>query len=88
MKTLEEIVYDITTDSSGSFHIEWGEDFEKLSDNEKRIVEDKVYEEIGSCDMCGWHWHIHDMESTKYYEAVCWKCLDDALEEEETEDED
>jgi len=87
--TLEEIARDIIDGSDGSFYMEWGDDIEQLSDSDRSKVEDMVWEEISSCDGCGWHFHVDQMEH--YYDTgdtLCWKCADDRnTEEDEEEDE-
>lgn len=82
--TLEEIAQDIIGWSSGSFYMEWGEDFEQLEEPARSQVEDMVNEEIASCDCCGWNWHVESMEHfDDTGESLCWKCADDRLTEEE-----
>lgn len=86
--TLEEIANDIIGGSDGSFYIEWGEDIENLSDEDRTKVEDMVTEEIRTCDCCGWYWHVDHLEHIDG-ESVCWKCEEDIrAEQEDEEDED
>ena len=84
--TLEEIAAYIIDGSNGSFYMEWGDDIEQLSDSDRSKVEDMVWEEISPCDCCGWHFHHGDMENVEG-DNLCWKCAEDALEEEDEEDE-
>lgn len=86
--TLEEIAQEIIDGSDGSFHVEWGEDFEQLEEPARSQVEAMVWEEISNCDCCGWHFHVDHLEQING-EMVCWKCEDDVrAEEEDEEDED
>jgi len=89
--TLEEIAQDIIDGSDGSFYMEWGDDIEQLSDSDRSKVEDMVWEEISSCDGCGWHFHVDHMEHFgDTGETLCWKCADDihAAEYEEGDESD
>lgn len=86
--TIEEIARDIIDGSNGSFYMEWGDDIANLSDEDRRTVEDMVHEEISSCDCCGWNFHNDSMEDVDG-EYLCWKCAEDAQNnEEDEEDED
>ncbi len=86
--TLEEIAQDIIAGSDGSFYMEWGDDIEHLNDTDRSKVEDMVWQEIGNCDHCGWHFHLDNLENVDG-ENLCWKCADDLEnEEEDEEDED
>ena len=85
---LEEIAEDIIGYSDGSFGIEWGEDFERLSAEDKQTVHDMVYEQIADCNHCGWHWSVDNLEEVDG-ECYCWRCYEDVIErEEEEQDED
>ena len=85
--TLEEIAQDIIGYADGAFSIEWSEDYEKLSEDDQRLVEDMVHEEISNCDHCGWHFSTHSMESGVLSgDWLCYKCAQDE-EEEADEDE-
>lgn len=85
--TLEEIAQEIIDGSDGSFHMEWGEAFEQLEEPARSQVEERVWEEISSCDCCGWHFHVDHLERIDG-DMVCWKCEDDirAAEYEEGEE--
>lgn len=85
--TLEEIAQDIIAWSDGSFCIDWGEDFDNLSLDDQCKVEDMVLEEIGSCDGCGWHSHVTNLESyPDTGESLCGRCASERDDEEEEDD--
>lgn len=87
--TLDEIAQDIISGSDGSYYITWGEDFERLAEADRERVEAMVWEEIASCDGCGWHFHLNNLEQhIDSGDSVCWRCDSDREEENESEDED
>ncbi len=48
-----------------------------------------VAEEITSCDGCGWHFHIQSMEADiASGDLLCYKCYEDRIEDEESEEDD
>jgi hypothetical protein len=86
--TVEEIADDIIGYADGAFSIDWGEDFEKLSDADQRKVEDMVNQEISNCDHCGWHFSNQNMETGVLSgDWLCYSCAgteeDEANEDEE-----
>lgn len=81
--TLEEIAADIIDGSDGSYYMEWGEDIKQLSDSDRSKVEEMVWEQITNCDHCGWHFHVEQLEQTLDGENLCWRCAQDAEEDEE-----
>lgn len=83
--SLDEIAEDIITSSNGSFYMEWGDDINNLSDEDRRKVEDMVHAEISTCDCCGWHFHTDDMDNVND-EYLCWKCAEDAENNDEDEE--
>lgn len=86
--SLEEIAQSIIGYSDGSFHIEWGEDYENLSLDDQHKVEHMVLEEIASCDGCGWHFHVTNLEQyVDTGEVLCSNCMDDKESEMENDDE-
>lgn len=84
--SLDEIAEDIITSSNGSFYMEWGDDINNLSDEDRRKVEDMVHEAISTCDCCGWHFHTDDMDDVNG-EYLCWKCAEDVENNDEDEEE-
>lgn len=85
--TLSEIAQEIIEGSDGSFYMEWGEDFEQLEEPARSQVEEMVWEEIASCEDCGWHFHVESLEQhIDSGDNLCWKCANDR-EEAESEDE-
>lgn len=82
MKTEEELVKmaeDIAGNSDGSYHIEWGEEYDALEANQRQKVEDMVWDQIQSCGSCGWNFIIDSMVDSKHFdgELVCWRCSED-----------
>lgn len=87
MKTAEElakIAENIIHESTGSFHMEWGEEYEKLSAEEQSAVNDIVYDQISDCADCGWNYAVFDMENIGG-EYLCSRC---EWERERAEEED
>lgn len=80
---LDSMAEEIISASDGSFYMEYGEDFEKLSVDEQGYVEDIVHESISTCDHCGWHWHVDNLCQNDRDEMLCWKCEDTEAEENE-----
>lgn len=86
--TLEEIAQDIICWSDGAYQVEWGEDFAALELADRERVEAMVWEEIASCDGCGWPFHVNSMEQhLDSGDNLCWKCEQDREELESEEDE-
>jgi hypothetical protein len=90
--TVDEIAETIIGYADGSFSIDWGEDFDALSESDQRKVEDIVNEQISSCDCCGWYFHNQNMETGEMSgDWLCYSCAqteaDEAAEEEEEESE-
>ena len=90
VKSVDEIAQEIIDGSEGSYNVEWGEDFAALDFADRERVEAMVWEEIESCDGCGWHFHVDSLEQhVDSGESLCWRCTNDREEEEnESEDED
>jgi hypothetical protein len=87
--TLEEIAQEIIEGSDGSFYVEWGDDFEKLDKPDRSKVEEMVWDEIASCEDCGWHFHVESLEQhIDSGDNLCWKCANDREEAESEEEED
>jgi hypothetical protein len=84
---LEQIAREIVGYSDGSFYMEWGESYEALNAEEQSIVADAVYDEIGNCEMCGWHFMYESMETHADGCCYCWRCYEDMIAEEELEEE-
>lgn len=83
---IEQIADDIIGYSDGSFNRYHPEEYDELTLEEQKAVDDTVNLEIAACAVCGWNWHVNNLEhSEKLGEAVCHYCWDDA---EGLEDED
>lgn len=76
------IAEEIIEYSDGSFHIAWSEEYDALSISEQRQVEDVVYDNIASCDGCGWNFSVDSLEQL-HEGSFCWQCYDDVDEESE-----
>lgn len=74
-KSLERIANDIIGYSDGSYHVEWGEEYEKLSSEDQLKVQELVWAEIDSCSDCGWHFMVDSMEYNEDAgELLCFTC--------------
>lgn len=85
--TLDEIAHEIIEGSDGSYNVEWGEDYAALDFADRERVEAMVWEEIASCDGCGWHFHLEQLE--QHFESgdsLCWRCHSDREEAKEEDD--
>lgn len=87
--SLEEIADDIAAYSDGAFHIAWTEAFDHLSEADKETVRRMVYEQIESCEHCGWNFSIESLEEIEGEGSLCSACATDyynSQEEEQDED--
>lgn len=85
MKSLEEIAEDIISYSDGAFHIQHTEEYEALTAEDRAKVDGMVYEDIQSCDACGWNFHYDSLSQIETGEQFCWRCYEDSLEDEDEE---
>jgi hypothetical protein len=84
VKTIDEIAQEIIDGSDGSFNVEWGEDYSALPLYKQAQVEEIVWQEIASCDGCGWHFHVDNLEQhIASGDCLCWHCANDREEENE-----
>lgn len=84
MTDLEEIAAEIVAYSDGAYHIGYTEEYEALSSEDRIRVDDLVYQEIDSCDSCGWNFYIDSLEHfSDSGEHLCWQCAETRYEEEE-----
>jgi hypothetical protein len=83
---LTAIADEIIGYSDGAYDIAWGASYEALTPEEQAEVQNVVYEEIRSCDSCGWNFTIDSMENHADGESYCWRCYEDVLETEDEED--
>lgn len=85
---IEQIADDIIGYSDGSFNMYQPEEYDTLTAEEKHAVDEIVNNEIWQCAICGWNWHVNNLEhSPRLGESVCHYCWDDAEHNEEEEDE-
>ena len=88
MNKIERIADEIIYSSDGSFNIEWGEEYDELSLEERGEVENIVYDNIANCDGCGWNFMIDHLEQhSDDGGCYCWQCYQDKIDEEEEETE-
>lgn len=80
---LEQIAQYTIDYADGAFYLDWHEDFDKLTAEQKQLVRDKVFAEVGDCVDCGWHWTYESMEVCSDGQERCWQCVDVYYEEEE-----
>lgn len=86
---LEEIAQEIIGWSDGSYNVEWGEDFDALEFGDRARVEAMVWEEIASCDGCGWHFRVDSIEEhVDSGDMLCYKCAEDRENESEEDESD
>lgn len=89
VKTVEDIIEETVSYADGSYHLEYAEGFDSLSESDKEQVRTAVGEEITSCDGCGWHFHVESMEADiASGDLLCYKCYEDRIEDEESEEDD
>jgi hypothetical protein len=80
---LSIIADEIIGHSDGSFNIEWGEEYGALSPEEQGEVDALVFDTIGNCNSCGWHFTYDSMETHADGECYCWRCYEDVITEDE-----
>lgn len=83
---IERIANEIIEYSDGAFHIEWGEEYENLTIEERQEVDAIVYDNIANCDGCGWNFIIDALEQHSDGGCYCWGCYQDNLDEEEEDE--
>jgi predicted Zn-ribbon and HTH transcriptional regulator len=83
---IQTIADEIIGYSDGSFNIEWGEEYTALTIEEQREVKELVYDSIGNCNDCGWHFNFDSMETHADGQSYCWQCYEDVIEREEGEE--
>lgn len=83
---LETLAAEIAYNNDGSFHLEFGEEYEALTKEEQSIVFDLVWEDLANCDECGWHFLQDNLEVDKATgDCLCWQCHSQREDEEEEE---
>jgi hypothetical protein len=80
---LTAIADEIIGYSDGAFHIAWSESYEALTPEEQAQVQEAVYDEIYSCDGCGWNFYVDSMETHSDGQCYCWRCYEDVIAEDE-----
>lgn len=76
----DERIEELAASMEGSIHgVEYF-----LEDGEDMSHEDEIelYHLVDVCDTCGWNFSRDDLNSTDYGELLCWRCEEDAAEEE------
>lgn len=75
--TLDDIIRVIIENNSGVYTIYWTEEFENLSDEDKKYVKNKVFEEIEDCSSCGWYFDRSEFEYCDDGETRCGNCYNE-----------
>ena len=84
---LQDIADEIAGISDGSFYLEKPESYCNLSVEDQEKVMSLVYEQIYTCDSCGWWFNTDSLDQTDSGEHMCWNCYDN-YEEEQRENND
>lgn len=84
---LRDIADEIAEISDGAFHLEDPESYRNLSASDQAKVMSLVYEQMHTCDSCGWWFNTNSLEQTEQGEDMCWKCYDNYEEEQRENDE-
>jgi hypothetical protein len=74
--------------ADGSFHLDYPDEYHELSLEDQQKVEELVFEEVGSCEICGWNWTYNNMEQHEHHGWLCCHCESNLEDEEDESDED
>jgi hypothetical protein len=84
---LQNIADEIIETVDGTFYLDEPDSFRALSADDQVKVMSLVYDRIGNCDHCGWHFNHDQLEQNDVGETLCWNCLERYEEELREEDE-
>ena len=84
---LTTIADEIIGYTDGAFNIEWSEEYNALTPEEQQQVADMVFDAIGECGGCGWHFTYDSMETHSDGECYCWRCYEDVIAGDEESEE-
>jgi hypothetical protein len=84
---IQTIADEIIGYSDGAFHIAWNEAYEDLTPEQQAKVADMVFDVIGNCNGCGWHFTYDSMETHSDGECYCWRCYKDMIDADEESEE-
>lgn len=83
---LVAIADEIIAYADGSFYIDQPEDYDNLTVEEKGKVDDLVFEQIGNCDECGWHFNYDNLETVDGHGELCCACASNVYDEDESDE--
>ena len=72
--------------ADGSFYIDQPEEYDNLTVEEKGKVDAMVYEQIGECDECGWHFNYDNLEMVDGHGELCGSCASNVYDEDESDE--
>lgn len=73
--------------ADGSFNLNYSEEYHNLTLEEQGKVEELVFEQIGNCDECGWHFNYENLETVDGHGELCWSCASNVNDEDESDEE-
>jgi len=80
------IAEEIIAYADGSFYLEQPEAYYNLTLEEKSKVDDLVFEQIGNCDRCVWHFNYDNLETVDGHGELCWACANNVEDEDESDE--
>ena len=83
---LAVIADEIIAYADGSFYLDQPEEYHNLTLEEQGKVDKMVYEEIGECDHCGWHFNYENLETVGFHGELCGSCAGGVIDEDESDE--
>ena len=80
------IAEEIIAYADGCFYLEQPEAYDNLTLEEKSKVDDLVFEQIGNCDHCGWHFNYENLETVGDHGELCGSCAGNVEDEDESDE--
>lgn len=80
------IAEEIIAYADGCFYLEQPEAYDNLTLEDKGKVDDLVFEQIGNCDHCGWHFNYDNLETVDGHGELCWTCASNVEDEDESDE--
>lgn len=72
--------------ADGSFYLDQPEEYHNLTLEEQVKVDELVYEQIGLCDECGWHFNYDNLETVDGHGELCWSCASNVDDKDESDE--
>jgi hypothetical protein len=72
--------------SDGSYRLDYPEEYNALTFEEQGKVDEMVYEQIGECDHCGWHFNYDNLEMVDGHGELCGSCVAGVADEDESDE--